>query len=202
MRGSLFLWSFQYISLRTQTPVLNGSRFSPPPACGQRAAQTWADDPCVLLVSAVVPPPAPGRAPPHVGLISCAVQVVQPDGPWSRPEVSRPRGIEGFSTAQLLAHHAGIIQVPAVITDGAPGALVKDLHSPGTGTAPVHQAELSAVWGERNGTMGRWPREWEGSSVLWDPHLSSSGDSPLRPQSLLVHTLSHCTGSAPGSGFL
>ena len=57
--------------------------------------------------------------------------------------MSRPRGIEGFSTAQLPAHHVGIIQVPAVITDGAPGALVKDLHSPGAGTAPVHQAELS-----------------------------------------------------------
>ena len=27
----------------------------------------------VIVVSAVVPPPAPGRAPPHVGLLSCAV---------------------------------------------------------------------------------------------------------------------------------
>ena len=135
--------------LRAQTPILQGP--TPPPACGQCAAQTWADDPRVLLVSAVVPPPASGRAPPHVGLIS-----IRPDGPWSHPEVSRPRGIEGFSTAQLPAHHVGIVQVPAVITDGAPGALVKDLHSPGAGTAPVHQAELSAVWGGRNGTMGRW----------------------------------------------
>ena len=32
-----------------------------------------------------------------------------------------------------------------ITTDGAPGALVKDLHSPGAVTAPVHQAELSAV---------------------------------------------------------
>ena len=154
MGGSLFLWSFQHLSLRAQNPVLQGP--VPPPACGQGAARTWADDPCVLLVSAVVPPLASGRAPPQVRLISCAVQVVQPDGPWSRPEVSRPHGTEGFSTAQLPAHHVGIIQVPAVITDDAPGALVKDLHPPGAGTAPVHQAELSAVWGEKNGTMEWW----------------------------------------------
>ena len=145
MVGKPPLRSFQHLSLRVQTPVLLGPTL--PLTCGQCGVLTWADDPCVLLVSAVVPPPTPGRAPPHVGLISRAVQVVQPDGPWPCPEVSRPRGIEGFSTAQLPAHHAGIVQVPAVITDGAPGALVKDLHSPGAGTAPVHQAELSAVWG-------------------------------------------------------
>ena len=156
MGGSLLLGSFQHLSLRAQTTVLQGP--TPPPACGQCAAQTWADDPHVLLVSAVVPPPAPQRAVPHVGLLSCAVQIVQPDGPWSCPKVSRPRGIEGFSTAQLPAHHVGIIQVPGAIIDGAPGALVKDLHSPGAGTAPVHEAELSAVWGERNGTMWQWPQ--------------------------------------------
>ena len=127
---------------------------------------------------------------------------VGPDGPWPCPEVSRPRGIEGFSTAQLPAHHTGIVLVPAVIGDGAPGALVKDLHSPGAGTAPVHLAGLSAVWGKRNGTMGHWwvvrgrgGRGWEGSSVLWDPHLSSRGLSLLRPQSLLVQIESLHRGS-------
>ena len=79
----------------------------PSPSLWTVCTQTWADDPCVLLMSAVVLPPAPGRARPHVRLISSAVQVVQPDGSWSRPKVSRPRGIEGFSTAQLPAHHAG-----------------------------------------------------------------------------------------------
>ena len=202
MGGSFLLWSFQHLSLRAQTPILQGP--TPPPNCGQGGARTWADDPRVLLVSAVVPPPAPGRALPHVRLISCAVQVVQPDGSWSRPKVSRPHGIEGFSTPHLPAHHAGIDQVPAVITDGAPGTLVKDLHSPSAGTTPVHQAELSAIWGERNGTLGRW--QWrgrgKGSSVLWDFHLSSRGHSLLRLQSLLVQTRSRCTGAAPASGFL
>ena len=33
---------------------------------------------------------------------------------------------------------------------------------------------------------GQWPREREGSSILWDPHLSSRRRSPLRLQTLLV----------------
>lgn len=94
---------------------------------------------------AVMLPPAPGRALPQVGLLSCAVHVIQPDGVRSPPEVSRHGGVDGFSTAQLSAHHVGIVQVPAVVTDGAPGAPVKDLHSAGAATAPVHQAKLSAV---------------------------------------------------------
>ena len=121
---------------------------------GQYTDHTWADDSCIVLMAAVVHSPAPGRALPHMGFLSSAVQCVQQDGPWSCPKVSRPHDIEGSSTAQLPAHHAGIVQVPAIITDGAPGALVKDLHSPGAGTSSVHQAELSAVWGERNGTTG------------------------------------------------
>ena len=59
--------------------------------------------------------------------------------------MSRPGGIEGLSTAQLSAHHAGIVQVPAVITNGAPGALIKDIHSSGAETGFTQQAELSAV---------------------------------------------------------
>ena len=149
MGGRLLLWSFQHLSSGLRPPSSKAPPLPQPVDSAQRRPEQTT--PRVLLVSAVVPPPASGRAPPHVGLIS-----IRPDGPWSHPEVSRPRGIEGFSTAQLPAHHVGIVQVPTVITDGAPGALVKDLHSPGAGTAPVHQAELSAVWGERNGTMGRW----------------------------------------------
>ena len=103
---------------------------------------------------AVVLLPSPGRAPPHLGLLSSAVHFIQPDGPWSRPERGRDSGVQGFSTAQLPAHHAGIVQVPAVITDGAPGALVKNLHSSGAATTSVHQADLSTVWAERNGIPG------------------------------------------------
>ena len=125
---------------------------------------TWADDSCILLMTTVVSPPAPGRALPHLGLIPSTVHVIHPDAPWSCPEVSRPHSTEGFSTAQLPAHHVGIVQVPVIITDGAPGALVKNLHSPGTASTPIHQAELSAVWGERNGTIRCWERGYEGSS--------------------------------------
>ena len=57
---------------------------------------------------------------PGHGLIPSAQRLV-----WA---AKQPLG----TTAQLPAHHAGILQVPAIITDGTPGALVKDLHSPGT----------------------------------------------------------------------
>ena len=49
---------------------------------------------------------------------------------------------------------------------------------------------------EKWGTRG-----WEGFSVLWDPHLSSRGCCPLRLQTLLVQTRSHCTGAAAGLFF-
>ena len=179
MEGSLLLWSFQHLSLRAQTSVPQGPTPTQPVDSVQRGPEQMTPASCLCLQSSR--PQPQGRAPSHVGRVSSTVQVVQPDGPWSCPKVSRPRGNEGFSTAQLPAHHAGIVQVPAVITDGAPGALVKDLHSPGAETSSVHQAELSAVWAKRNGTVGRWPGEWEGSSVLWDPYLSSRGLSPLRP---------------------
>lgn len=124
---------------------------------------------------AVVLLPSPGRAPPHLGLLSSAVHFIQPDGPWSHPEEGRDSGVQGFSTAQLPAHHAGIVQVPVVITDGAPGALVKDLHSPRAATTSIHQADLSAVWAERNGTPGvgkgflssRTPTWAVGGALLW-----------------------------------
>ena len=135
-------------------------------AIGLCKDHTWADDSCILVMPTVVSSPAPGRALPHVGFLSSTFHFCQPDGPWSCPKVSRPLGIESFSTAQLPAHHVGIVQVPAVITDGAPGVLVKNFHSPSTGTIPIHQAELSALWGERNGTLTRGMRR-----VFWGCRL-------------------------------
>jgi hypothetical protein len=40
----------------------------------------------------------------------------------------------------------GIIQVPAVITDGAPGALMIDLYSPSTTTTSIDQAKLTTPY--------------------------------------------------------
>ena len=199
MRGSLLLWSFQHFSLRARlrppgphpSPSLwtvrsaDLSRWPPRPACVcSRAA------------------PSPGK-----GTSTRGTPFLCNSGRPARWALIPPWSEQipwhwGLLHSPAACTHAGIIQVPAVITDGAPGALVKDLHSPGAGTAPVHQAELSAVWGERNGTMGVLTGEWEGSSVLWDPHFSNRGRSPLRPQSLLVQIRSRCTAAAPGSDFL
>lgn len=68
--------------------------------------------------------------------------------------MSRDRGIEGHSTAQLSTHHVGIAQVPAVITDGAPHAVVIDLYSPGTAAVPVHQAEPFVLLEEKVQLIG------------------------------------------------
>ena len=95
---------------------------------------------------AVLPPPAMGTALRNARFFSITVHLIQPDGPWSFPKMSRTRGINGHTAAQLPAHHVGIIQVPAVITDGAPGALMKHFYSPGTTPTSIYQAELSTPW--------------------------------------------------------
>lgn len=113
------------------------------------AELTWADNSCILLMPAVMPPPAMGMALPNTRFFSITVHLIQPDGPCSFPKMSRTDGINGPSTAQLFAHHVGIIQVPAVITDGAPGALMIDLYSPSTTPASIYQAKLTTPCKEK-----------------------------------------------------
>ena len=81
-----------------------------------------------------------------MSFFSITVHLVQQDGPRSFPKMSRASCVNGHSAAQLLAHHVGVTQVPAVITDCAPGALVVDLYSPSTATASICQAKLTAPW--------------------------------------------------------
>ena len=95
---------------------------------------------------AVLPPPTMRTALRNARFLSITVHLIQPDGPWSFPKMSRTCGINGHTAAQLPAHHVGIIQVPAVITDGAPEALMIDLYSPGTTPTSIYQAELSTPW--------------------------------------------------------
>lgn len=117
--------------------------------------------------------PVSDNAVPQVGLISIArVYHHVPDLAWSWPRVSRDCGIEGFTTVQLSAHHLGTIQAPRVSTDGAPGTLVKDLHSASTSTASIHQTELSCVWGER-GQRHIYTGKEGFSGPVGQPHLGS-----------------------------
>ena len=199
MGGSLLLWSFQHLSLRAQTPVLQGSTH--PPDCGQCAAQTWADDPRVLLVSAVMLPPASGRTLPHVALFLCSlgrpakwtlIPLRSEQTPWHwgllhSPAACTPRGHRPGPSR----HHRWCPRSPA---QGSPLSRRRDRPRPPGGAVCCLRREKwdngAVIWGMKR------------SSVLWDPHLSSRGRSPLRPQSLLLQTGSHGTGAAPGSGFL
>lgn len=109
---------------------------------------TWAEDSCSWPSSAVVLVPAPGGAPPHMGLFSCAVRVIQVNGLWSGPKVTNKCSRDSCATVNLSAHHVSFTHTPAVITDGGPWALVKNLHSSHTAMAPLCQMELWGLWGE------------------------------------------------------
>lgn len=76
------------------------------------------------------------------GLHAGALHIIQPDGVQPMPEVSLIWDRHSRPTAQLLADHLGILQIPAVITDGPPPLFMKHLHSPGTAVRAVDQADL------------------------------------------------------------
>lgn len=79
-----------------------------------------------------------------------ALHIVQEDGPGAEAKVRVAWGVCGLATAQLLAHHLGIMQVPPVVTHRPPAAAIVHLHAalaaiPSTG-------ELQAdAWGEAHG---------------------------------------------------
>lgn len=73
--------------------------------------------------------PAGAGALAKVVLASRTLNVIQEDASGARAEVGLSRGCNGPSAPQLSAHHLGFVQVPEVITHGAPGPLVEDLHA-------------------------------------------------------------------------
>lgn len=83
--------------------------------------------------------PSPRRALPQCRLVAPAAQLIHPDATRPGPKVRGPRGAEGTATAQLLADHVCVLQVPAVVTHCAPRASVKHLHAPRTAAGPGRQ---------------------------------------------------------------
>ena len=93
--------------------------------------------PSILGMSAIVCPPAIVITLVKAGLQTCTQHVVQPD---DAPPLSklRPGGdTGGVAVPQLMTHHVTIVDVPLVVTDSAPCAVVLDLHTP---LAPVGAA--------------------------------------------------------------
>lgn len=93
------------------------------------------------MVPTVVREPSVMCALPHLGFIPHALHIVQHDMAHAFIKVALSRGRHGLTTAELLAHHLGICQIPAVVTHRAPGPIVRDLDSALTPVAAVHQSQ-------------------------------------------------------------
>lgn len=98
------------------------------------------------MVPAVVGEPSTVRALPHLGFVPCTAHVIQHDVASTSVKVAPSWGGQGLATAELLAHHPGVRQVPAVIAHRAPGTIVEDFHPALTPVAAVHQSQ-GHTWG-------------------------------------------------------
>lgn len=85
------------------------------------------------------------------GLIALALHIVQEDAPYTLSKVATPKGTDTLPAVQLLAHHMGVLDVPEVITNSAPSAIVVDFHSPFTPIFSIHQPDCKRVWGTHRG---------------------------------------------------
>lgn len=120
----------------------------------------------IFLVATVVGSWHPWAV-PKVVLVPGAVHLVPVDGPLARAEVQAGQGLDGPATAQLPAHHVGILQVPGVIAHCPPPAMLLHLHASSTGTPTVHQTQHAVLWG-REGFVG------DGAGT-WGPEQESYG---------------------------
>ena len=81
----------------------------------------------VLVVDTVVLSQAAVVAVKDGRLVSCAANIVQPDGAVARTKLqSAPHHTE---VAKLPAHHLCNKVVPVIVTDGAPSSIVQHLHT-------------------------------------------------------------------------
>lgn len=137
---------------------------------------TVAYDSHVLIVVAVVDAPAVAPALAQGCLPALAVHVVQEDGSAPLAEGHGGREGDGVTAAQLATHHVGIHNVPVVIADRPPGAVVEDLHSPLAPAGPVGEPYL---WkdGQREVPQKAMspPRDREVANTWW---VSQGGQEP------------------------
>lgn len=103
---------------------------------------TVAYDGHVLVVVAVVDAPAMAPALAQGCLPALAVHVVQEDGSAPLAEGHGSREGDGVAAAQLATHHVGIHNVPVIIADCPPGAIVEDFHSALAPAGPVGKPYL------------------------------------------------------------
>ena len=73
---------------------------------------------------------------------ACAVDLIQPDGPWALPKGCIWLCWQDRATAQLSTHHLSISQAPWIITHRPPLSTVEDLYSTSAGAVSIDQTDL------------------------------------------------------------
>lgn len=58
------------------------------------------------------------------------------------------KGTDTLPAVQLSAYHMGILNVPKVIANSTPCAIVMDFHTPFTPVLSIHQPDRELVWGK------------------------------------------------------
>lgn len=97
------------------------------------------------MVATIVDEPATVQALPQPGFCPQALHIIQDNGALSSLEMCLAEGRNGPATAQLLAHHLGIMEVPAIITHCAPGAIIVQFHPTLTVVAAFGEPE-GHIW--------------------------------------------------------
>lgn len=99
----------------------------------------------VLLMPTVSAAPRLRRAAPQGGLAAPAPHLIQPHGPRAWSKGSPRHGVHSPAAPQLPAHDLGVRQVPGVITHGAPGASVPELHTARAAVLTPAHAQLALL---------------------------------------------------------
>lgn len=104
-----------------------------------------AHDGGVVVVMAVVGPPALNGAVPERALVPSAINYGQADGTFRRAEFRAVVGAGRRAAAQLLAHHLGVLHGPVGVRHCAPAAPQLHLQSPLAGSPAGRQPQLQRL---------------------------------------------------------
>lgn len=92
------------------------------------------------------------RAVPQAVLFPSALHLIQEDVPRALAELCFRHCQHRLPAAQLPAHHLGSPEIPAIITDCSPAAIVIELHTARAPAVTVCQPQgqgWNICWGER-----------------------------------------------------
>lgn len=113
---------------------------------------------------------------PQVVLVPSALHVIQEDVPSAWTKLGFRQSQQRLSALQAPAHHLGIRQLPAVIADRSPAAVVVKLDAARASAATVRQTQ-----GQSGGVCcGEKAHTYVGDVHLRWWHSLSSGQIPLQ----------------------